>query len=111
MNHNLVKLIEHLFLSMGVSVTKNNLKRRILSHPDYPSLQAITGVLDEYKIKNIAFRASIEQQNNMQHPVLIYLKERNGSFGLLHSIDKYKAVITTETNKKVEYPIHKFEQL
>lgn len=111
MNHNLVKLIEHLFLSMGVSVTKNNLKRRILSHPDYPSLQAITGVLDEYKIKNIAFRASIEQLNNMQHPVLIYLKERNGSFGLLHSIDKYKAVITTETNKKEEYPIHKFEQL
>lgn len=111
MNNNLIKLIEHLFLSMRVSFTKDKLKRRILSHPDYQSLQAITGVIDEYKIKNITFRASIEQLNNMQHPVLIYLKERNGSFGLLHSIDKYKAVITIETNKKAEYPIHKFEQL
>lgn len=111
MKSNITTVLALLLKELKIQHATENLKRSILSHPDYPSLQGITGVLDEYKVNNVAFRATIDQLKEVECPTLLYLKERNGTFGLLHSINSQEAVLTTEISKKKSYPIHLFEEL
>ncbi len=100
-----------LLQTLSVPHTTKNLRRQLLTHPDYPSLQGITGVLDEYRISNVAFRATIEQLRQVEYPVLLYMKERNGTFGLLHDIDQQQAILSTETYERKSYPLHQFQEI
>lgn len=111
MKDNIETVLTKLFQALKVQYTTKNLRRNLLSHPDYPSLQGITGVLDEYKVSNLAFRTTTEQLQQMECPVLLYLTEHNGSFGLLHGITKEEVILTTDTNEKNIYPIPLFEKI
>ncbi len=111
MKDNVETVLAKLLQALNVQHTTKDLRRHLLSHPDYPSLQGITGVLDEYRINNVAFRATIDQLQEVEYPVLLYLTERNGTFGLLHGITSEEAILTTDTNEKKNYPIPLFEEL
>ena len=54
MKNSLSYLIQHLLSKNKINFDKNELKLQIESHPSYPSLHAITGVLDHFSIDNMA---------------------------------------------------------
>ena len=54
MQDNLYKIVEKFLLNNGLSFDKEELKLQIESHPSYPSLHAITGVLDHFGLENLA---------------------------------------------------------
>lgn len=110
MKSKITDIISDLFHALNVKHNKSALEKRIQTHPDYPSLQGITGILNEYKVENIAFRATLEQLNQVQLPILLFMQEQNGTFALLHSITDTEAVVSTEMHSKKKYSIEQFTQ-
>lgn len=54
MKEPLVYLLKTLLRKSNISINEDELEFQILSHPSYPSLHAVTGVLDHFSIENYA---------------------------------------------------------
>lgn len=62
MNDQLYSILENLIVKNNIKVNKKELKFQLVSHPSYPSLHAVTGVLDHLSIPNLALRLSVSQE-------------------------------------------------
>jgi len=65
---------------LGIPVSKQLLKKRLESHPDYPSLLSIADTLNELNIPNTAVRLSKEQVAELDIPFLAHLRSNGGGF-------------------------------
>ncbi len=61
-------LVGRLLQKNKIAFDKTELSFQIQSHPSYPSLHAITGVLDHFKIENVAARIPTDQASLEQLP-------------------------------------------
>ena len=68
MDTSLVYQIYHLLTRNKISIDKEELDFQIKSHPTYPSLHAITGVLDHFNINNLALDVPVDQDTLQQLP-------------------------------------------
>jgi len=112
MRDNVEIVLSGILNNLGIHHSRKQLANQVLSHPHYPSLAAITDVLDDYRVNNVAFRATLDMlKNEVEFPVVVHLKERNGIFGLLHEITDEHAYLTTETSTRKKYPTDTFKEL
>lgn len=103
MHNNLNLILEKLLQKNNIYFNREELKFQITSHPSYPSLHAITGVLDHFDIDNLAL--DIPQNNDIyqQLPSYFIAQLQNTSSESLVFIDKRKEqVIVTFPNKKTK---------
>lgn len=56
MNNPTTKLLQRLLKSYKIEIDRSELEFQFQSHPSYPSLHAVTGVLNHFKIPNIALK-------------------------------------------------------
>ncbi len=68
MKNALSLIVQKLLSSNGIVYDKKELDFQIQSHPSYPSLHAITGVLDHFNIENIAAEVPTDVQTLQQLP-------------------------------------------
>jgi len=68
MNDMLYTLLVKYLRKSNVLINKEELKFQLLSHPSYPSLHAITGVLDHFRIENIALHIPVNEETLVQLP-------------------------------------------
>ncbi len=68
MNNSLTYLVAQLLLKNKIPFDKEELSFQIQSHPSYPSLHAITGVLDHFNIENIAADVPINVETLLELP-------------------------------------------
>jgi len=68
MGKTLIYLVQQLLLNNKISFDKEELSFQIQSHPSYPSLHAITGVLDHFNIENIAAEVPVNAETLLQLP-------------------------------------------
>jgi uncharacterized membrane protein len=61
-------LVQQLLIYNSIALDKKELSFQIQSHPSYPSLHAITGVLDHFNIDNIALDIPIDEATLAQLP-------------------------------------------
>jgi ABC-type bacteriocin/lantibiotic exporter with double-glycine peptidase domain len=61
-------LVQKLLKLNKISFDKNELEFQIKSHPSYPSLHAITGVLDHFNIENVAANVPVNSATLTQLP-------------------------------------------
>lgn len=111
MKDNITYCLSGLLTSLGVKHTPKKLNRSILTHPFCYSLEGITNTLDEYRVQNVAFRATTPQLQQMNYPVIVHINESNGIFALLHAMDDGKVTISTERGKTKSYPLEDFAKL
>lgn len=75
---------------LNVKVTSTSLKKDILEHPDYPSMLAISDVLNNYHIENLALKIGFEQLLEIPTPCIIQVKGEitpYPSFGIIENIN------------------------
>ncbi|WP_348717959.1 cysteine peptidase family C39 domain-containing protein, partial [Tenacibaculum sp. 190130A14a] len=99
MQDTLFILVQRLLKSNAISFDKDELAFQIQSHPSYPSLHAITGVLDHFNIENVAADVPANKETLVQLP---------DSFLAQISTDKGKDLIVVE-RKKQDYFIYNSE--
>ena len=71
----MLKLVQKFLQINKYSEVKNEFKDLFLSHPNYPSLFAITDSLDLLSVENAAVRVSKEQIENLPGNFLAYFKD------------------------------------
>lgn len=90
----MLKLVQKFLLINKYSEVKNEFKDLFLSHPNYPSLFAITDSLDLLSVENAAVRVSKEQIENLPSNFLAYFKEE------LILVERAKDFVRINTIKK-----------
>ncbi|WP_028888511.1 vitamin K epoxide reductase family protein [Tenacibaculum ovolyticum] len=68
MKDTLINLVQRLLKNNQISFDKEELSFQIQSHPSYPSLHAITGVLDHFNIENVAADVPVNAEILLQLP-------------------------------------------
>ena len=54
MDAQLYQLLQLLIVKNNIQLHKEELKLQLLSHPSYPSLHSVTGVLEHFGVPNVA---------------------------------------------------------
>ena len=65
---------------LNVPVSNSYLRDKLLSHPDYPSLAAITGVLKDLNIESTAIEVKKDQFVKLPTPFLAHWNANGGEF-------------------------------
>ena len=68
MKDSLINLVSKLLKNNKIAFDKEELSFQIQSHPSYPSLHAITGVLDHFNIENVAADVPVNKETLAQLP-------------------------------------------
>ena len=53
MTNQLAGLLFKILKAYGVSITYSSIEQEVSLHPEYPSIQCISDVLDGWKVKNV----------------------------------------------------------
>ncbi|MCT4699660.1 vitamin K epoxide reductase family protein [Tenacibaculum haliotis] len=112
MKNSLIYLVQILLNKNQISFDKEELSFQIQSHPSYPSLHAITGVLDHFNIENVAADVPINTETLLQLPVC-FLAQINTEQGKdLVTVDKegVNYTIYNTKNKKEKISENDFLQ-
>jgi len=95
MKEELYYVLVKLLSANDIEINKEELNLQLLSHPSYPSLHALTGVLDHFNIENVA----------MELPAELALLEQLPSPFIAHVIAEEEDFVLVEKKEK-EYWIH-----
>ncbi|WGH76845.1 vitamin K epoxide reductase family protein [Tenacibaculum tangerinum] len=99
MKDTLINLVQKLLKKNKISFDKEELAFQIQSHPSYPSLHAITGVLDHFNIENVAADVPVNSETLSQLPDC-FIAQINTDYG--------QDLVVIEKND-IEYIIHNSE--
>lgn len=89
--------------SENIILDLDELKLQLLSHPSYPSLHSITGVLDHFSIKNLALEVPINLKTLNQLPksfISIILEKEKKELVLVHQLSKKIEIVYGDLKKK-----------
>ncbi len=89
MKEELYFLLIKLLSAKGINVNKEELNLQLLSHPSYPSLHALTGVLNHFNIENLAIEVSAEAETLelLPNPFIAHLVSEEKDFVLVEKRD------------------------
>ena len=110
MENNLVYLVKQLLKKNEINFDKEELSFQIQSHPSYPSLHAITGVLTHFNVDNIALQVPVNEETLAELPkhFIAQIKIENGEDFVTVSNDGLDYDILFGDKKKARYSIHEF---
>ncbi|TYQ00332.1 putative membrane protein [Tenacibaculum adriaticum] len=91
MKDTLFLLVQKLLSNNKIHFDKKELSFQIQSHPSYPSLHAVTGVLDHFNIENVAAEVPVDLET---------LKQLPDSFLAQIHTDKGNDLVVVEKNSK-----------
>lgn len=68
MHKQLHTILKKMVIKNNIHINQEELKLQLLSHPSYPSLHAMTGVLGHFNINNLALRLLVNEEILAQLP-------------------------------------------
>lgn len=77
MKDTLYFLLQSLLQKHKINVDHDELAFQIKSHPSYPSLHAVTGVLSHFNIENVAIKVPVNDDTLAQLPICFLAQIRN----------------------------------
>ena len=97
-------IVNKLLIANGIALDKEELALQIASHPSYPSLHAITGVLNHFGIANMAAEVPVNTETLAEMPKTFIahyaLAKDNSDFVLVTRHNKNTIILQKTTTKK-----------
>lgn len=82
---------------LNVEINTRVVYEELLTHPDYPSLLAVSDVLQALQVNNAAYRVAPDQLSLVPFPFIAHTNgDGLGSFLIVHQVDKEKVTISNE---------------
>ncbi|WGH74669.1 cysteine peptidase family C39 domain-containing protein [Tenacibaculum tangerinum] len=105
--------VQRLLKNNSISFDKEELDFQIQSHPSYPSLHAITGVLDYFNIENIAADVPVNNSTLIQLPdcFLAQINTDKGKDLVVVQRSKLAYFVYDANHKKEKYSEEKFLEI
>ncbi|WP_410221658.1 cysteine peptidase family C39 domain-containing protein [Pedobacter sp.] len=109
---NALAVTQLLLKNIDAKISYDSLKKALYDHPEYPSLLAISDVLNEYHIHNEAYQIKKEEYKaeDMLFPFIAHVNSKGGVFMLVHHINDGKVTFSNEKSKKSIIPEKDFIQ-
>ncbi|MPQ49070.1 thioredoxin domain-containing protein [Marinifilum sp. N1E240] len=104
MNENLFLILEGLLVKNKIKVDNDELRLQLFGHPTYPSLNSLTGVLDHFKVPNLALEIPKSEENIefLPNHFIAHIKNENGdNFALISKHNN--GLRMSENGKKYEF--------
>ncbi len=100
----LINLVQTLLKKNSISFDKEELAFQIQSHPSYPSLHAITGVLDHFNIENVAADVPVNSETLSQLPncFIAQINSDHGQDLIVSERKNLEYIIYDSENKKTK---------
>lgn len=100
MQYQLFNILDKLLVTNKIKLNKEELKLQLLSHPSYPSLHALTGVLKHFGVPNLALQVPTDKDTLDQLPPT-FIANIKGDQGMhLALIEKKDTSINAYTDHK-----------
>jgi protein-disulfide isomerase/uncharacterized membrane protein len=84
---NSIATVYKLLKCLRVPVTRQSVREELESHPDHPSLLAISDVLRQWEVHNSAYRVDASKLIDVPCPFIAHLSPNGGEFVMVQSID------------------------
>lgn len=105
MTNTLLSIVEKLLYENHITYDKKELAFQIQSHPSFPSLYAITDVLNHFNIENIAAEVTrdLETLEQLPNVFIAQISTKKGSSLVVVSKEESQYIVTSEDkkNKKI----------
>ena len=80
--------LEKIVKKLNLKISKNALKTAFKFHPDYPSLSALSDILSEWNVDNLAIKISPQQLTEITFPAIAHIDDSGeGYFVLLENFE------------------------
>jgi len=110
---NVVAVTNLLLQTLNVRVNIRTLKTYLKTHPEYPSLLAVSDCLNEFKVAHQIY--AIEKENyeisDLLFPFIAHFSIGQGSFVLVHNIKDSQVEISDEKSKNRMISVSDFSKL
>lgn len=108
----LLNLTYHWLNQFKVNIHPSSLKKALHSHPDYPSLAALTDTLDGYRIENAALRIDPEQIREVPTPFLAHVvMNYQEDFALIEKLDDNGVTLLDVGGKSLTKSYEEFNKM
>ena len=108
MSNPIVRLLFKVIKAYNVPITRQAIERAVLTHPGFPSMQCISDALDEWKVKHVVMKLSMEKLQRVDVPVIAQLKR--GEFVWVKQIADSKVHYWSASNKEKIVSCDQFER-
>ena len=109
MNENFFFLFQYLEKE-NINIDKNEFLFQIQSHPDYPSLLAISDTLSFFNIENSALRLNFDELNLLPNYFAALLNMENGAPTIIFLEKKVNSFFYRDNKKQIEMSISELEK-
>ena len=109
---NAFEALDQLLRLGQVKFTSLSLKNALWQHPDFPSLTALSDVLNDFKVPNLATRISPDRLADIPTPALAHLTTNGGSYAPIRKVGENIEWLDTQRGWQTENLnefIHKWE--
>lgn len=96
--------------ALSIPVDSNKVVDELEKHPDYPSLLAISDVLNNFGIVNSAFRVQAEQLSLLPCPFIVHTRANGGDFLMVNKVDDNKIIVSSEKWDKHKIELSEFKR-
>lgn len=100
MQDQLFNILDKLLITNKIRLNKEELKLQLLSHPSYPSLHALTGVLKHFGVPNLALQVPTDKDTLDQLPPTFIANIKGDKGMYLGLIEKKNNTINVFTDHK-----------
>ncbi|HVW95423.1 MAG TPA: vitamin K epoxide reductase family protein [Mucilaginibacter sp.] len=95
----------------GANVDPEKVIADLEKHPDYPSLLAISDVLDYFKIKNAAYRIDSANLADVPCPFIVHTTVNGGDFLVVEEMKDNSLVVSNESWKRYRMTMEEFKKM
>lgn len=74
---------------LGIKVSREYLQKKLLTHPDFPSLLSVTDTLDELNVYNEALIVNKEKFDAIPVPFMIQMPDKENTLGVVKNVHKF----------------------
>lgn len=85
-----------LLKTLGVNISQEEVISELDKHPDYPSLLAVSDVLNTFHIENAAYRVDFDELANVPLPFLAHIKTNGGEIVLVKKVKNGRYVLASD---------------
>lgn len=102
-----IKLLKFL----GVGIDSELITAELEKHPDYPSMLAISDVLNNFNIENNAFRVEFDELDNEICPFIAHTNQEGNDFVVVNKINNDEVTVSGKKWDKNKVKIEEFKKL
>lgn len=105
---NCTSVVRNLLTKLEIGCTSNYLKDNILSHPEHPSLLAVSDTLTKYRIENLPVKVDGQKLQEFPLPFIVQLSDKGGMFHVLTRYSDKECIYLDDKGKQVIVPTKEF---